>query len=442
MDFSYLSNPRGVQLPDPVASAERVMSLRDLASRAEVRRLEEEKLRRLQEHDDALGRALPGLVRGNFSQDSVARAIDSDPRIGQTVLKEADARRKATLEEGKTKAETFDKDTQAKMRMASHFGSEAAWLADHPKLSPSMIASFQKKVAGAGLQDVLTSVPFQAWSDPELARDALKQTGMMFYDIKDRTAQAETDRHNLATESNTRRGQDLTAQVGREGHGVTMRGQNLLDSRARDLNAITREGNLGKRTADIEMKLADDYRTQSKGFQETAGAINKVRTALKTADTNPGSALAAGTAFMKILDPNSVVRESELGMALNASGWFDRAANIAQVMQSGKVMTPHQVRNLETAADDLFQEAAATQRQVDAAFVKRTQDYGGDPSRVVMDLGQNRAASRLAAQSQAGVRTSETMPMPKSLPNGAEVTDSRTGKTFVVRNGEYMEKRP
>jgi hypothetical protein len=92
---------------------------------------------------------------------------------------------------------------------------------------------------------------------------------------------------------------------------------------------------------------------------------------------------------MKILDPNSVVRESELGMALNASGWFDRAANIAQTLQSGRIMTSEQTKNLRAASDALFEEAAATQRKIDAAYAKRTKDYGGDPSRVLIDLGQN-----------------------------------------------------
>jgi len=181
----------------------------------------------------------------------------------------------------------------------------------------------------------------------------------------------------------------------------------MQDVRARDLAratqgvaAATREGTASKRVQDVEMKIADDYRTQSKAFQETARSIGIVRKALETADKNPGSALAAGTAFMKILDPNSVVRESELGMALNASGWFDRAANIAQTLRSGKVMTTQQAQNLRAASDALFEEAAKTQRQIDEQYSKRTKDYGGDPSRVILDLGQNAKKPSPAANSK------------------------------------------
>jgi hypothetical protein len=148
-----------------------------------------------------------------------------------------------------------------------------------------------------------------------------------------------------------------------------------------------------KRTQDVEMKLADDYRTESKGWAETSTSMKKILAALKTATTNAGSALAAGTGFMKILDPNSVVRESELGMALNASGWFDRATNIAQQMQSGKIMTPTQVKNLSAAANALYEEAKAAQLEVDKAYETRANSYGADPKNVITDRGQNRRAT-------------------------------------------------
>lgn len=153
----------------------------------------------------------------------------------------------------------------------------------------------------------------------------------------------------------------------------------------RDAARITADS---KRAQDAEMKLADDYRTESKGWAETATAIGMVKEALKTADKNPGSALAAGTKFMKLLDPTSVVRETELGMALNASGWFDRATNVANQLQSGRVMTKEQVKNLGAAGDALYEEARKAQLQIDAAFEARAKAYGANPANVITDRGQ------------------------------------------------------
>lgn len=175
---------------------------------------------------------------------------------------------------------------------------------------------------------------------------------------------------SIASNATTRRGQDLKFQT---------------DSQA---NTVAGQAIVSKKIQDVELKLQDDYRTESKGFAETSTAMKKVLSAIETADKNPGSALSAGTAFMKILDPNSVVRETELGMALNASGWFDRATNIVNTLQSGRVMTQEQKTNLRQAAQDLFEEAKASQREIDAAYEQRARAYGADPGRVIVDRGQ------------------------------------------------------
>jgi len=235
---------------------------------------------------------------------------------------------------------------------------------------------------------------------PASQRDSMLQRASQFPTIE-AFKQAATqnaipvlDAYRVGAE-NSRAAATLAEQ--KRGHDITAEGQRLLDARAREANrlkaqeiGVTREGIVGKKIQDVELKLQDDYRTESKGFGETATAMKKVLGAIETADKNPGSALAAGTAFMKILDPNSVVRETELGMALNASGWFDRATNIVNTMQRGRTMTKEQQANLKAAANDLFEEAKAAQREVDAAYHKRATDYGADPKRVIVDRGQGK----------------------------------------------------
>lgn len=201
----------------------------------------------------------------------------------------------------------------------------------------------------------------------------------------------------LTTPDANARLQARTALSGQASTAATaIRGQNLINARGLEANrlksqeiGVTREGLVGKKIQDVELKLQDDYRAESKGFSETSTAMKKILGSIETADKNPGSALAAGTAFMKILDPNSVVRESELGMALNASGWFDRALNVAATLQSGKVMTSTQKANLKAAANSLFDDAKAAQLEVDSAYRKRAMDYGADPDRVIVNRGQN-----------------------------------------------------
>ena len=60
---------------------------------------------------------------------------------------------------------------------------------------------------------------------------------------------------------------------------------------------------------------------------------------------------------MKLLDPGSVVRESELGMAMAASGAMDRLTNYASNVMSGNKLTPTQRKDFQTLADALYQES-------------------------------------------------------------------------------------
>ena len=153
---------------------------------------------------------------------------------------------------------------------------------------------------------------------------------------------------------------------------------------------------LGPKPADLqktEIELNKQYVSESKGFIETKIAIDKAKAALKDAATNPTAGLSAGTAFMKILDPQSVVRETELAMALKSSGWFDRATNVANTLQAGRtILTPTQIKNLSTTIDGLFEEVKAEQRIVDAGYTTRAKSYGLNINNIITDRGQNKKA--------------------------------------------------
>ena len=153
---------------------------------------------------------------------------------------------------------------------------------------------------------------------------------------------------------------------------------------------------LGPKPSDLqktEIELNKQYVSESKGFIETKIAIDKAKAALKDAATNPTAGLSAGTAFMKILDPQSVVRETELAMALKSSGWFDRATNVANTLQSGKtILTPTQITNLNKTIDGLFEEVKAEQRIVDAGYITRAKSYGLNINNIITDRGQNKKA--------------------------------------------------
>jgi hypothetical protein len=142
---------------------------------------------------------------------------------------------------------------------------------------------------------------------------------------------------------------------------------------------------------DREMKLADDYRAQSKPFKEVADAYKIITAALDKATTSPAATLAGATKFMKLLDPGSVVRESELGMALAATGVFDRATNYINTLQRGKVLTEQQAADFKRISAQIYKAAQEGQKQVDANYRRQAETYQLRPDMIIQDLGQNTA---------------------------------------------------
>jgi hypothetical protein len=92
-----------------------------------------------------------------------------------------------------------------------------------------------------------------------------------------------------------------------------------------------------------------------KGHQEIKSAWNTINVGLKQA--NPAGDLAAATKFMKLLDPTSVVRESELLLAMKATGALDRLYNYAQMRANGTLLTPKQRTEFGALANEFYQTA-------------------------------------------------------------------------------------
>jgi hypothetical protein len=80
--------------------------------------------------------------------------------------------------------------------------------------------------------------------------------------------------------------------------------------------------------------------------------------------------VAGATKIMKLLDPGSVVRESELAIAMAASGRMDRLNNYFSNMLSGQKLTPTQRDDFKALANELY--AAAGD-----AYNKKRNEYRG-----------------------------------------------------------------
>jgi hypothetical protein len=115
--------------------------------------------------------------------------------------------------------------------------------------------------------------------------------------------------------------------------------------------------NTGQKGLDNTLKLRSDFRSEPvyKDFQAIDGAYRQINKSLD-AGTAAGD-LAASTKLMKLLDPTSVVRESELAMAMQATGKLDQLYNYANKIATGQFLSPKQKGEFRTLATEFYNSA-------------------------------------------------------------------------------------
>jgi hypothetical protein len=139
----------------------------------------------------------------------------------------------------------------------------------------------------------------------------------------------------------------------------------------------------GQKGFDNEMSLKKSFAAEPvyKAYGEMQSAYGQINDSLKAA--SPAGDLAAATKFMKLLDPGSVVRESELGMAMAASGALDRATNYAQLRISGEKLTPTQREDFAKLSRELFSTATTAYNSKRGEFEQMGTAYGLDANRAL-----------------------------------------------------------
>lgn len=139
-----------------------------------------------------------------------------------------------------------------------------------------------------------------------------------------------------------------------QGYGGSFLDFQLAQKRA---EASSVSVNTGQKGLDNTLKLRGDFRSEPvyKAHQEMESAYSQIQQALKAG--TPVGDLAGATKIMKLLDPGSVVRESELGMAMSATGLMDKVQNYANRIVSGEKLSPKQRVEFQALADSLVNES-------------------------------------------------------------------------------------
>ena len=108
-----------------------------------------------------------------------------------------------------------------------------------------------------------------------------------------------------------------------------------------ELEALKKGGTLATPKAfEQEEKLRKEFQLRTKVYGELGGTFNNIKSSAD-AKTGPGD-IALITGFMKMLDPGSVVRETEFATARDTAGLYTRLENSLKKAETGQFLQPNQ----------------------------------------------------------------------------------------------------
>jgi hypothetical protein len=133
--------------------------------------------------------------------------------------------------------------------------------------------------------------------------------------------------------------------------------------------------NEGQKGFENEMKIASAFKGEQiyKDFNDMRTAYGQVISSLDAG--TPIGDVAGATKVMKLLDPGSVVRESELGIAMAAGGRMDRLKNYFNNFMTGQKLTPIQRQDFKALSNELYAAAGQAYNQKRNEYLSVGQIY-------------------------------------------------------------------
>ena len=132
------------------------------------------------------------------------------------------------------------------------------------------------------------------------------------------------------------------------------------------------------------LKLRKEFKDDSKNFITIRDAFGRILSSVES-PAGPGD-LALIFSFMKVLDPGSVVRESEFATAQDAASFMQRLyGKSARFTTGGRLSDESRQEFLDTARN-LFESQLAQQESLQQEYRVTADEFGLDPTRVAPNL--------------------------------------------------------
>ena len=139
----------------------------------------------------------------------------------------------------------------------------------------------------------------------------------------------------------------------------------------------------------FEQSLRKEHTSVSGDFRERANSFQLIETNARDGSSAAGVALVFN--FMKMLDPTSVVRDSEQETLKKARGVFERMGltrSAAEAAIRGNPLTEKQRNDILQVATNIFSGVKKAQSAIDDRFRRIAENAGISPDVVILPLGQ------------------------------------------------------
>lgn len=164
-----------------------------------------------------------------------------------------------------------------------------------------------------------------------------------------------------------------------------------IEKLQKEIDKVARgTGDIDDKTFEIEQKLRKEFTGLSKDFIKQRDAFGRVEASGN--DPSPAGDLALIFNYMKILDPNSVVRESEFATAENTGSIPDRIWKSYNKVLQGERLAPAQRQDFLNRANLLFEKAEKQHEQRIGEFGRIADQYSGlgvDRGRILINVGRS-----------------------------------------------------
>jgi hypothetical protein len=204
-----------------------------------------------------------------------------------------------------------------------------------------------------------------------------------------------------------------------------------------------------KQMADVEEGLRKEFSGHAKDYVTVRDSYRTMdtvaRNATKLPDSDPRKTagdMAMIFSFMKVLDPNSVVRETEYATAQNAAGVPEQVRNLYNRVQTGERLSPEQRADFLNQAKNIYDARGKGYKSLRGQYEGIAKNKRVNPRNVILDFEDDAAPQGAERLDMGAVQGRGSQPMVDKTPLTAEqAANLPPGTPFYTTDGRLMVKK-